>query len=185
MKNNLILSIPEPKRKKAMWYNEVWGGGFGPFPPEKDQVKGKFWGCTAWEGPDTDFPDVKNADATIEFLRQDHDKPFFLVYGLWRPHTPFTAPKRFFEMYKPEDILIPIPGWRQDDMDDIPPLGPKLAKVWGDRFDIVGIICIQGPATLSVVERASPTVYLSDPKLDQIISSLPLVVRYRNGPSVT
>ena len=138
-RGKLFHSAPEPKRKKAMWDNEVWGGGFGPFPPEKDQVKGKFWGCTAWEGSDTDFPDVKNANATIEFLKQDHDKPFFLVYGLWRPHTPFTAQKRFFDMYKPKDIHIPMPGWRQNDMDDIPPLGRKLAKVWGDRFSVAGI----------------------------------------------
>jgi arylsulfatase A-like enzyme len=138
-RGKLFHSTPHPKRKKAMWDNEVWGGGFGPFPPKKDEVKGKFWGCTAWEGPDSDFPDVKNAEAAIDFLKETHDKPFFLTLGLWRPHTPFTAPKRFFDMYNPEDIQIPIPGWREDDMGDIPPLGRKLAKVWGDRFDICGI----------------------------------------------
>jgi len=56
----------------------------------------------------------------------------------WK-QAPFTAPKRFFEMYRSENIRIPMPGWRQNDMDDIPPLGRKLAKVWGDRFDIAGI----------------------------------------------
>ncbi|MHC4173200.1 MAG: sulfatase [Planctomycetota bacterium] len=137
-RGKLFHSQPYPKRKKAMWDNEVWRGGFGPFPPEADQVKGKFWGCTAWEGPDSDFPDVKNADAAIDFLQQEHDKPFFLTLGLWRPHTPFTAPKRFFQMYNPEDFRIPIPGWREDDMEDIPPLGHKLARVWGERFDICG-----------------------------------------------
>ncbi|MHC4806250.1 MAG: hypothetical protein ACYTBX_08315, partial [Planctomycetota bacterium] len=76
--------------------------------------------------------------AAIDFLQQEHDKPFFLTLGLWRPHTPFTAPKRFFQMYNPEDFRIPIPGWREDDMEDIPPLGHKLARVWGERFDICG-----------------------------------------------
>lgn len=134
-RGKLFHSQPDPERKKAMWDNEVWGGGFGPFPPEEDQVLGKFWGTTAWEGPDTDFPDVKNANAAIEFLGQEHEQPFFLTLGLWRPHTPFTAPKRFFEMYDPADIEIPLPGWREDDLEDVPPLGRKLAAVWGDRFD--------------------------------------------------
>lgn len=61
-------------------------------------MKGKFWGCEAMQ-EDSAFPDVKNAEAAIEFLQQYHDRPFFMVYGLWRTHTPFTAPKRFFDMY--------------------------------------------------------------------------------------
>jgi arylsulfatase A-like enzyme len=137
-RGKLFHAQVEKQREKAMWDNEVWGGGFGPFPPEKDQVKGKFWGFTAWEGPDSDFPDVKNSEAAIEFLKQKHDKPFFLTLGLWRPHTPFTAPKRFFEMYDLKSIEVPPPGYRDDDMEDIPPEGRKLAKVWGERFDMVG-----------------------------------------------
>ncbi len=137
-RGKLFHSEPHAKRRKAMWDNEVWGGGFGPFPPNRDQVKGEFWGCTPWEGPDHDFPDVKNAEAAIHSLEQEHDKPFFLTFGLWRPHTPFTAPKRFFEMYDPKDIKVPVPAWRRDDMEDIPALGQKLAAVWGERYDICG-----------------------------------------------
>ncbi len=40
-RGKLFHSQPHPRRKKAMWDNEVWGGGFGHFPPEKDQVNGK------------------------------------------------------------------------------------------------------------------------------------------------
>lgn len=133
----LFHSQPERKRKKAMWDNEVWGGGFGPFPSRENQLKGKFWGCEGLEDDDI-FPDVKNAEAAIEFLEQTHDRPFFLVYGLWRPHTPFTAPKRFFDMYDPKQIKVPVPAWRRDDMEDIPPLGRKLADVWGDRYRLCG-----------------------------------------------
>jgi arylsulfatase A-like enzyme len=114
----------------------VWGGGFGPFPSEENQIQGRFWGVQSF--PEEEFPDVKNAEAAIEFLKQDHQKPFFMVYGLWRPHTPFTAPQKFYDMYDPEDLLIPIPGWKKDDLDDVPSWGIQLAKVWGDRFDLCG-----------------------------------------------
>lgn len=123
-----------PEREKEMWSNDAWKGGFGPFPPEKDQVLGQWWGHTAWEGPDDDFPDVKNAAAAVEFLSAAHDRPFFLLLGLWRPHTPFTAPKRFFELYDPARIPLP-PGFRAGDLDDVPEAGRKLARVWGERFD--------------------------------------------------
>lgn len=123
-------------RLEKMWSNETWGGGFGPFPPEEDQLLGKFWGHTAWEGPDSDFPDVINADAAIEFLQGDHEQPFFLALGLWRPHTPFTAPKRFFDLYDLDEIEPP--PYQADDLDDVPQSGRALAEVWGERFDLSG-----------------------------------------------
>lgn len=135
-RGKLFHSEPPAERMKSMWDNEVWGGGFGPFPSEKNQVKGRFWGIEAFE--DDQFPDVKNAEAAIEFLQQDHEKPFFMVYGLWRPHTPFTAPKRFYDMYDIEEIKVPVPAWSKDDLEDVPPLGRKLAEVWGERYEICG-----------------------------------------------
>lgn len=130
-----LFHAPVPEaRHQAMWDNPVWLGGFGPFPPEKDQAGHRFWGCTPWEGPDSDFPDVKNAEASIEFLGRKHERPFFLTFGLWRPHTPFTAPQRFFEMYQPGAIRLPPPGFRSGDLEDVPPRGRELVKVWGERF---------------------------------------------------
>lgn len=147
-RGKILHSEPEPERRKAMWDNDAWQGGFGPFPSEKNQLKSTsgpesrsfgnaFWGCEGFED-DSVFPDVKNAEAAIQFLGQNHDNPFFMVYGLWRPHTPFTAPKRFFDMYDRQDIKVPVPQWRQDDLEDIPPLGRELAKVWGERYDLCG-----------------------------------------------
>ncbi|MEZ5351313.1 MAG: sulfatase [Bryobacteraceae bacterium] len=136
-----ILHAPlEPSREKALWDNQYFGGGFGPFPPEKDReiAKDRFWGTTAWEGPDSDFPDVVNADAAVALLGQKHDKPFFLSYGVWRPHTPFTAPKRFFDMYRAADMRVPPAGYRDGDLDDTPAEAHMLAKVWGERFEVTG-----------------------------------------------
>lgn len=128
----LFHDKPDPQRHKAMWDNEVYGGGFGPFADEAHQDMGKFWGVQAF--PDKEFPDVRNGDAFIQFFKKKHKKPFFAVYGLWRPHTPFTAPQRFYDLYDPNNLPIPIPSWRLDDLDDVPPLGKKMAAVWGERY---------------------------------------------------
>ncbi|MBM3813679.1 MAG: sulfatase [Acidimicrobiia bacterium] len=128
-----LFHAPLPKeREEKMWDNKFFGGGFGPFPPEKDQRKGRFWGWTPWEGPDTDFPDVVNTSASVDFLKQKQEKPFFLALGFWRPHTPFTAPKRFFDLYA--DAALP-PGYKENDLADVPAAAKELAAVWGERFD--------------------------------------------------
>ncbi len=58
------------------------------------------------------------ADTAIELLQSVADQPFFLGLGFVRPHTPFVAPARFFDMYPLEGIeLVSNPP---DDLEDIP-----------------------------------------------------------------
>lgn len=115
-------------REEAMFDNRpVTKGGYGPFSGKEDWYGSNRWSSIKpWEGLDTNFADVVNGDAAIYFFGQKHNKPFFLYYGLWRPHTPYTAPRRFFDLYKDEDITLP-PGYKEDDMDDIPAMGKELA----------------------------------------------------------
>ena len=121
-----------------MWDNRpIYKGGFGPFGDEEHQYSGRFFSIQPWEKPDTDFPDVKNADAAVEFLKQDHDKPFFLYYGLWRPHSPYTAPKRFFDMYN-EDAIKFADSYKKDDLNDTEFLGRMLVDSL-KRFDNKGM----------------------------------------------
>ena len=45
-------------------------------------------------------------------------EPWFLAVGFFRPHTPFVAPKKYFDLYPPEQIELPQSP--TDDRDDIP-----------------------------------------------------------------
>lgn len=114
------------KREEAMFDNRpIYKGGFGPFGDKEHQVgtKGNFQTVQAF--PDSTFPDIKNADAAIEFLNKKHDKPFMCYIGYWRPHTPYTAPQRFFDMYDATKIVMPA-GYKADDLADVPALGRDL-----------------------------------------------------------
>ena len=55
------------------------------------------------------------------------DKPFFLACGLYRPHEPWFVPARYFNPFPIEDVQLP-PGYRPDDLDDVPPAGRALAR---------------------------------------------------------
>lgn len=119
-------------REDEMFDNEVYNGGFGPFADQAHQGRtNKHWyGIQPWEGPDTDFPDVKNTNAAVQFLAKKHDKPFLMYLGIYRPHSPYTAPKRFYDMYNEKDMTVP-PGFLKDDLSDVPQMGRALSKGMG------------------------------------------------------
>jgi arylsulfatase A-like enzyme len=48
------------------------------------------------------------SDASINFLEnRDKDKPFFLYTAFMAPHDPRTMPKKYLDMYNPEEITMP------------------------------------------------------------------------------
>ncbi|WP_246146455.1 sulfatase-like hydrolase/transferase [Rubripirellula lacrimiformis] len=57
-------------------------------------------------------------------LAQKHDKPFFLACGIYRPHEPWFVPKKYFDPFPIDEIQLP-PGYKEDDLDDLPPAGKK------------------------------------------------------------
>ena len=74
------------------------------------------------DGEDTEQTDGMIASEGIRLMRQfskaKEHKPWFLAVGFFRPHTPYVAPKKYFDMYPLEQIRIP---WSPtEDRDDIP-----------------------------------------------------------------
>jgi uncharacterized sulfatase len=51
--------------------------------------------------PDSGYPDGLIADAAIAKLGELKDEPFFLTVGFIKPHLPFNAPSRYWDMYDP------------------------------------------------------------------------------------
>ena len=55
---------------------------------------------------DNVYSDGKLADKAIEELQRLKDKPFFLAVGFRKPHLPFTAPKKYWDMYDPQKLKL-------------------------------------------------------------------------------
>ena len=59
---------------------------------------------------DEAYADGRIATHAVDRLRElsaDPDQPFFLAVGFVRPHLPFSAPRKYWEMYDRGDLPMP------------------------------------------------------------------------------
>jgi uncharacterized sulfatase len=60
------------------------------------------WGAA--DGSDDDQPDGQIAAATVSKINELGDTPWFIGCGFMKPHDPFIAPKKYFDMYPPGSL---------------------------------------------------------------------------------
>lgn len=85
--------------------------------------------------PDNAYPDGKIADSAIDALKRlkDDEKPFFLAVGFYKPHLPFNAPKKYWDLYDPADIILPEPMSPPENVPDVALMN------WGELRNYAGI----------------------------------------------
>ncbi len=85
--------------------------------------------------PDTAYPDGIVAQRAIETLGElsQQDQPFFLGVGFYKPHLPFNAPQKYWDLYDPAEIELPN--------QDTPPEGaPTVALTDWDELRAYALI---------------------------------------------
>jgi len=126
-------------KKKSIDPN-IWSQQFDFKPTEKGKLgerrnmtDGKVKWCSwlAAEGEDSDQPDGMLADKTVELLKEkNRKKPFFIVTGFRKPHDPFDAPKKYFDMYPLGGLMPPVvPDNRE------PENSYAIGSAWKREFD--------------------------------------------------
>ena len=109
-----------------------------------------YWPST---GTDEEQTDGKVATEAIRIMNERKSEPFFLAVGFFSPHVPLVAPKKYFDLYDANKIVLP----------DVNPADavkyPKLAfnpthtpYLWQDRPDLKKTIIHAYYASISFVD---------------------------------
>ncbi len=85
----------------------------------RNLTAGKLRWCS-WlsaEGVDEDQADGQNAAEAVRLIEEHRADPFFIAVGFHKPHDPFNAPKKYFDLYPLDEIqLVREPADRSPDL---------------------------------------------------------------------
>lgn len=86
----------------------------------KNKQRGPSWEASALE--DSVLPDGQTADKAINALQtlKEKEMPFFLAVGFLKPHLPFVAPQKYYDLYPPDSV-------RTTDSPNVPTDVPEVA----------------------------------------------------------
>jgi arylsulfatase A-like enzyme len=121
------------------------------------------WGPV--DASDEAMGDTKVARWAAEYLAKKHDKPFFLAPGFIRPHLPWYVPRKYFDRYPLADIRLP--KTRPDDLDDVPPLGRRMARPEGDHRKVV-----ESNNWEKAVQGYLASITFTDTRVGQVLDAL-------------
>lgn len=107
---------PDGYGKDWAEYNkwELWQNSESSHYIHPKTLRGPF--CESADVPDTAYIDGRLAQKTMADLRRlkDRKEPFFLACGFWKPHLPFNAPKKYWDLYKREEIRLASNPYRPE-----------------------------------------------------------------------
>ncbi len=91
-----------------------WGTGHNAFfgyadGSNRNTLNGQVKPYESADVSDEGYPDGLTAQLAVNKLKElkDKDQPFFLAVGFFKPHLPFNAPKKYWDLYDEAKIALP------------------------------------------------------------------------------
>ncbi len=100
----------------------------------------------AADAPDDAYPDGQVAARAVELLREHRAEPFFLAVGFYKPHLPFVAPRRYWDLHDREEADVEFRAARAP----VPEIAVRTA---GEIGAYAGIALRRGERLPSALER--------------------------------
>ncbi|MFC1653001.1 sulfatase, partial [Planctomycetota bacterium] len=125
--------MSDPNSWEKVYQTEVGTPYPAPLEQHKNGLRGKFGDATIstaldWAGLDVNdeaCADWQTADRAAQYLQQDHERPFFLACGIFRPHLRWYAPQPYFDLHPIDEVVLP--PYIENDLDDVPKAGKQMA----------------------------------------------------------
>ncbi|MBK1720164.1 hypothetical protein CKO27_21410 [Thiocystis violacea] len=133
-----ICKIYHEKLNDALSWSAPLQEGFGVGAPNGPD--GKPVAFAAIDKADSEFGDYKCASHAIQAMKDLRNTPFFIAVGFRKPHLPFVAPRKYFDMYDrmaiPEAIN-PYKAWGAPSVafDNTGELRAYSQMPWGGNYN--------------------------------------------------
>jgi iduronate 2-sulfatase len=95
------------------WSEEPWKLDWTCYVDfEYTEGKEKRWrpAYEIYDGADSKHNDFQTADKVIQALQENKEHAFFIAGGFFKPHLPFVAPRKYWELYTPDEIALIDPA---------------------------------------------------------------------------
>ncbi|EMI51846.1 sulfatase [Rhodopirellula sallentina] len=152
---NPIKERVDDAKARKLDVDQIRAAGKGP-PTE----------CYATE--DEGYRDGVVAQQAILTLREVQDKPFFMCVGFAKPHLPFAAPKRYWDLYEREQFKVPSR--------ERPSGTPDLAfTIWGELRGYQGIPQeggLSNAMTQELMHGYAASVSFADAQVGKVLAEL-------------
>lgn len=114
--NGLDDSISWNQRVNPIGHDKVDEASIVNYTPDRGLGSALSWRIE--DTPDEEQTDGKVATEAIKILEERKNEPFFLAVGFYRPHTPYVAPGKYFDLYPADKVKLAEE--RPNDLDDVP-----------------------------------------------------------------
>lgn len=137
--------------KWELWLNSASANSINP-----RTMRGPF--CESADVSDCAYEDGKGALRTIEDMKRMKElgKPFFIACGFWRPHLPFNAPKKYWDMYDRCGIPLPDNMYRPENL-------PEQVK---SSTEITQYACVESVEDLDFLRKVKHGYWASVSYID-------------------
>lgn len=146
-----------------------WAGLFPSIPEQEENMTGLNRGHFDWGPVDakaTDMGDYKLTDWAINHLKTaPGGKPLFLAVGYVKPHLPWYVPQEYFDRFPLADIKLPVT--KENDLDDVPVAGKKMAGAEGDHAAV-----LKGDQWKKGVQAYLATISFLDDQVGRLLDGL-------------
>ena len=122
------------------------------------------WG--PFDQEDRQMGDGQMVEWAAKLLARPPKQPFFLAAGIYRPHLPWYAPRKYFDMYRPNRITLP--PVKADDLEDVPEAGRRMAAERRGDLDLV----VQEGRYREVLQAYLASVTFCDALIGRLLDAL-------------
>lgn len=153
-----------------------WDYTFNPRGRDKDDESqiftlkpGQYGATLSWlaaEGTDEEQTDGIAAIQAAQLLEQyaKNNRPFMLAVGLYRPHTPYVAPRKYFDMYPLETLTLPtVPDGY---VATLPPAAQQTIRSKKEQLDLAADVARQA------LQAYYASITFADAQLGRILDTL-------------